>query len=324
MADDGHLARSFPGSPAVVDRLKERARDYIQASKSESTRRAYSQAWRDFENWCEVYSRSSLPANGETLALYVTDMADRPRSISTVQLAIAAIASAHRSKGLASPSDDPRLRFVWDGIRRIKTCAPRQKAPVSSAEIEKMIRVLPSGMRGVRDRAIILLGFSGGFRRSEISALDFDDVEFVAEGAQLNLRRSKTDQEGIGRIVGIPSASRPNCCPVDSIRMWLAARGSMKGAMFFEIDWHERITEVRMSGRAVARAVKRYGAAIGIDPESLGGHSLRSGFATEAARNGATEASIMAQTGHRSLAIVRRYIRLGTVWHNNAARYLGL
>jgi integrase len=266
----------------------------------------------------------SLPVEPDSFVIYLTHLAGKPRSVSTIQQMIVAISEAHRSKGFTPPTADPKVRAVWAGIRRTKSVAPNQKTALSTIDLRKMLDALPQSVRGCRDRAVLLLGFAGGFRRSEISALDQRDVAFSDDGVIVTIRRSKTDQEGEGRRVGIPFGSATTTCPIRSLQLWLEARGPEDGPLFFEVDWNHHVTRRRMSGRAIARAVKKYGKATGLDPSLLAGHSLRSGFATQAARNGASESAIMAQTGHRSNEMVRRYIRVGTIWHDNASTLLGL
>jgi integrase len=322
--DSAGLDKFFPASPALVVRLQDQARDFAKASKSASTRRAYARAWRDFEIWCAGMRAQSLPVEPDMFILYVTHLANKPRSVSTIQQTVVAVSEAHRLKGLKPPTADEKVRAVWAGIRRTKSVAPKQKAALSTIDLRKMLNVLPDGSRGCRDRAVLLLGFAGAFRRSEIAELDTRDISLTDDGLIVTLRRSKTDQEGEGRRIGIPFGLTTTTCPVLSLQHWLRERGTKDGPLFFEIDWDSQMTLRRMSGRAIARAVKRYGKAVGLDPTLLAGHSLRSGFATQAARNGASESAIMAQTGHRSSDMVRRYIRLGTLWHENAAKTLGL
>lgn len=187
-----------------------------------------------------------------------------------------------------------------------------------------MIASLPEGLLGLRDRALLLIGFTGGFRRSELVGLDHDAVAITRDGLVLTIRRSKTDQEGEGRKVGLPFGSNPATCPVRCFQDWLEASRISEGPIFCPINRHGTMGGQRLSTKAVARVVKRYVKGIGLDASQFAGHSLRSGFATSAAMAGASEAAIMKQTNHRSLTTVRRYIRDGSLFRENAAALLGL
>lgn len=202
--------------------------------------------------------------------------------------------------------------------------APRVKAPATTVEIRAMVETLPDGLLGIRDRALILLGFAGAFRRSELVGLDVADQDVTRDGAVVTLRRSKTDQEGQGRKVGIPYGSTPATCPVRALQGWLEASGIAEGPLFRHVDRYGRMHEGRLSDRAVALVVKRLASRAGLDPASYSGHSLRAGLATSAAAAGVSERAIMNQTGHRSPMMVRRYIRDGQLFRENAASAVGL
>jgi integrase len=210
---------------------------------------------------------------------------------------------------------------VRTGIRRQRGVAPQQKAPLLAGELKDVVAALPHSLLGVRDRSLLLLGFAGAFRRGELVAIAVEDLTWTPEGVKVLLRRSKTDQEGVGRSVGIPRGG--DACPVEALRAWLEASGIAAGPIFREVDRHGRIGAQALTGGSVARVVKRAAAAAGLDPTELAGHSLRSGLATSAAHAGATERAIMRQTGHRSAEMVRRYIRDAEVLgDDNAARGL--
>ncbi len=187
-----------------------------------------------------------------------------------------------------------------------------------------MISRLPNSLLGVRDRALLLVGFSGAFRRSELVALDVADVAVTRDGLVVTIRRSKTDQEGEGRKIGIPYGSNPATCPVRALQDWLAQCGFTEGPLYRPIDRFGKVASMRLSAAAVADIVKRYAAAVGLKASDFAGHSLRSGLATSAAMGGASERSIMAQTRHRSVATVRRYIRDGSLFRENAVAVVGL
>ena len=210
------------------------------------------------------------------------------------------------------------------GIRRARGTAPTQKAPLRTADIRAMLAQLPDSLLGARDRALLLLGFAGGFRRSELVALDVADLEKATHGVTVTLRRSKTDQAGEARKVGVPRGHHPETCPAGALDGWLQAAEIDDGPVFRGVDRHGNVSPRRLCDRTVARVVKRAVEATGLDPARFAGHSLRAGLATTAAEAGASERSIMEQTGHRSTLMVRRYIREGSLYADNAATTLGL
>jgi integrase len=213
---------------------------------------------------------------------------------------------------------------VWKGIKRTHGTAQAQKAPTLTANIRAMVGALPDRLIGIRDRALLLAGFAGAFRRSELVGLNREDIDFTADGLVVTLRKSKTDQDGQGRKVGLPYGSNPDTCPVRSLRAWLDASGIAAGPLFRRVNRHGQLLAQRMSGAAVALVVKRHAAAAGLDAAKYSGHSLRAGLATSAAIAGASDRSIMAQTGHRSVNMVRRYVRDASLFRENAAAVVGM
>ena len=323
-AASGHALVAAEAAAAVaLAAVREQARDYAQLAKAPSTRRAYRADWADFTAWCRAHGRAPLPAVPETLALYLAGSAAHLKT-ATLTRRLSAIAQAHQVAGHPSPTKDPNVRAVAAGIRRAKGTAQQGKAPTVTAEVRAMVEALPATLMGRRDRALLLLGFAGAFRRSELVALDVADVEERPEGLAVTIRRSKTDQEGAGRTVGIPYGSHYESCPVRATRAWLTAAGIAQGPLFQAINRHDQLLPGRLSPQGVARAVKRAAAAAGLDPTRYAGHSLRAGLATAAAEAGVSERAIMAQTGHKSVPMVRRYIREGDLFRENAAAGLGL
>lgn len=316
------IARSEVGEAALAT-LAEQARDYMSQAKAENTMRAYRADWQDFTGWCAESGVNALPASSETLALYLAARADGCK-VSTLQRRLSAISQAHALAGYDSPTKSAAVRLVWQGIRRAKGIAQEGKAPALTADIRRMVVALPDGILGIRDRALLLLGFAGAFRRSELVALDRSDVELTREGVTVTIRRSKTDQEGVGRKVGIPYGSNPDTCPVRALAGWLEASGITEGALFRSLNRHGHILADRLSDKGVARVVKRAAEAAGLDPANYAGHSLRAGLATSAAAAGVSERAIMQQTGHKSVGMVRRYIRDGSLFRENAAASVGL
>jgi integrase len=216
------------------------------------------------------------------------------------------------------------VRSTLKGIRRTLGTAPAQKAPALTDDIRAIVAATDVGLIGARDRALILLGSAGAFRRSELVGLDMDDCAFGKDGLTVTLRRSKVDQEGQGRKIGIPYGSNPDTCPVRTVQAWMEAAGVAAGPLFRSINRHGRLKPGRLSGIDVARVTKKLAARAGLDPAKYAGHSLRAGHATSAAIAGASERSIMRQTGHRSVQMVRRYIRDGSLFRENSAGKLGL
>src|SRR5271170_4271125 len=216
------------------------------------------------------------------------------------------------------------VRNTLKGIRRTLGTATAPKAPTLTDDIRAMVEATDAGLIGARDRALMLLGFAGAFRRSELVGLDIADCVFGKDGLTVTLRRSKTDQDGAGRKIGIPYGSNPETCPVRTVQAWLAEAGVDAGPLFRSISRHGQVQAGRLSGIDVARVVKKLAVRAGLDPAKYAGHSLRAGHATSAAIAGASERSIMKQTGHRSVQMVRRYIRDGSLFRDNSGGKLGL
>jgi integrase len=234
------------------------------------------------------------------------------------------ISQAHKAADLPSPTSSGLVRRTHGGIRRTIGTAQTGKAPALVDDLKRMLAALPDSRVGRRDRALLLLGFAGAFRRAELVSLDVSDLEFSRAGLIVTLRKSKTDQEGRSRRVGIPFGSSAATCPVRSVQAWLEAARITSGPVFRSLDVFDRVQPGRLSDKAVARMIKRRAKAIGLDPTRYAGHSLRAGLATSAAAAGASERVIMAQTGHRSADMVRRYIREGSLFRQNAAALVGL
>jgi len=300
-----------------------RVREFIRASKSDSTLRGYQSDWRHFLEWSKPRDVCPLPASPETVAFYIAECAGHLKA-GSIQRRLNAIAEAHKAVGLDSPTSAGMVRNTLKGIRRTIGTAVVQKAPTLTEDIRAMIDATDVGLIGARDRAVILLGFAGAFRRSEIVGLDLEDCAFSKDGLTITLRRSKTDQTGAGRKIGIPYGSNPETCPVRVLQSWIDQAGVASGPVFRSISRHGQAQPGRLSGLDVARIVKKLADRAGLDSAKYSGHSLRAGHATSAAIAGASERSIMNQTGHRSVQMVRRYIREGSLFRENSAGKLGL
>ena len=299
------------------------ARDYVAASRAENTTRVYRTGWAQVTAWCDEHGVVALPAGAETVALYVADLAKDAKP-ATIDLRLAAISAAHRAAGHDSPTKAEPVRLVRRGVRRTLGTAQRQVRPLTVPELRTMLQGLGTDPGGCRDRALLLLGFAGALRRSELVGLNVDDITGGADGLTLHLRRSKTDQEGAGRTLGIPFGSNPATCPVRAWRAWLEVSGITEGAAFRAVDRHGRLGPTRLSAPAVALVLKRHAARAGLDPGEVAGHSLRAGLATSAAAAGVPERVIAEQTGHKGTAMLRRYIREGSLFRENAAGAVGL
>jgi integrase len=303
---------------ASMEPLAEAAHAYIESSRAEATRRAYRARWSHFTAWCARHGLTSLPAAPETVALYLTARAREGRKVSTLSQTLAAISQAHQMAGHESPRSTPVVREAFKGIRRVHGAAPTQKRPLLDTELRALLGELPKTLGGARDRALLLVGFGGAFRRSELVALEVADLAFSSEGLTVTLRRSKTDQEGMGRKVGLPYGRAAATCPVRSLQRWLELAGISEGPVFRAVDRFGNLGGA-LQGRAAARIVKRRVRALGAEAADYSGHSLRAGLATSAAKAGKAAHTIMKQTGHRSVAMVQRYIRDAELFVDNAA-----
>ena len=298
------------------------AKSLAASSTSDSTRRAYTSDLKTFATWCASLELARFPVTPETVALYITHLFESGRKMATIERAMVAIAQVHRKAKEPSPCTHDTVRAVRKGIANTlaKTIgtAPKKKTAVKPDELRAMVKACPDTLRGKRDRAVLLLGFVGAFRRSELASLDVPDVAVVSEGAEVTLRRSKTDQTGKGAVVGIPTGTDLETCPVRALRAWLEVAHITDGPLFRTIDRHGHIG-ARMSGDAVAQVVKSACVATKVDPTTYAGHSLRSGFATAASRAGKSVAASMRQTRHKSYPIFMEYVQAATVFSDCAA-----
>jgi integrase len=318
------LLPQSPGPLSAIAPELESARAFAAASKADETRRAYAREWQTFVAWCSTKGCAFLPAEPATLAAYLAALADgsasrRPRKPAGIDLALAAVTGAHKAAGFPSPREAAEVRAVRAGIRRTLGTAPRQVAPFLVGELRRALLELPDTTLGRRDRALLLVGWAGAFRRSALVSLDVADLVFDAEGVAVTVRRDKTDPEARGRLVALPFGSSAEVCPVRSLRAWLEVAGIAEGSVFRRVDRHGRVLPERLSPEAVAIVVKRAAARITLDAAAFAGHSLRAGFATTAARAGRPDRDIMRQTGHRSRTMLDRYVREAEVWRDNPA-----
>lgn len=288
-------------------------------AKADNTRRAYDGDWRRFESWCDAQKLAPMPAEPPTVALYLAALSSAGAKVSTIARAASAISSAHKTKGLESPTEHNGVREVLKGIRRDKGVAPVKKAPITFEDLRAMLAHAPDGAAGLRDRALLTIGFFTGSRRSELVALDVEDLAFLPRGLVVNVRHSKTDQEGRGEKKAIHLQS-PEVCPFTAARAWLQSVGATTGPLFRAVDQHGHIGTARLSTRAVADLVKRYAAKAGLPVDRFSGHSLRAGLVTSGAQRNATTHEIMKQTGHRKHDTVMGYIRDEDLFTHNVTQ----
>lgn len=296
---------------------------YEKKSMAENTLRAYRSDWDDFRLWCRRKKLLALPARPDTVALYLSARA-RTHKVASLSRRLTVIGKLHRAAGRDNPVSDERVVRVWRGILREKSEAQSRRSPVLVTHLRKMLTNLPEGPAGVRDRALILFGFAGAMRRSELVALNVGDLQLADEGFVVSLRRSKTDQTGKGRKIGIPYGEHTETCPVRSMLRWLELADIDRGPIFRKVNRHGRLEGERLCDRSVAIIIKRALKRAGVRSSNFSGHSLRAGLATAAAMAGVDERAIQNQTGHRSLKVLRTYIRDGSLFRNNAAKKVGL
>jgi site-specific recombinase XerD len=297
-----------PALPAELTATLELAADFAKASKSQATQAAYASDFRIFESWCRARGLSALPATAAAVCGFQADEASAGRRASTLGRRLAAIRYFHRAAGLETPTGDEKVKAVLSGIRRTIGAAPIRKRAATN---DLLLAMVPRGesLRELRNRAILLLGFAGAFRRSELVAVNVDDLEETPEGMLITIRRSKTDQEGLGRNVAIPRGEI--ACPVAAVRTWLEAAQITRGAIFRRIvnKRNQHVLEARLAARNVATIVKAGAVTLGFDPSAFAGHSLRSGFVTSAVKRGANLIKITDVTGHKSLEMLKTYSR---------------
>ena len=314
------------GATAIASKLEElgaEASRFARTAKAENTKRGYRSDWADFVSWCEKYRRAALPASADTVAYYLADRSQDLKT-STLKRRLATIAEAHRAAGLESPTKHTQVRYVWAGICREKGVAQGHMKPTLTRHIREMISHLPDSLLGVRDRALILLGYAGAMRRSELVGLDVTDLAIAEEGLVVLIRKSKTDQMGVGRKIGIPFGEHPETCPVKAVQAWIDHAFVDEGPLFRSVNKHGHVMAHRLSDQVVADVVKRSLLAAGKSARMYAAHSLRAGLITQAAMAGVSERAIQDQSGHKSLAVMRRYIRDGSLFRENAAAKVGL
>jgi len=304
-----------PGDPLYAD--AQRLAESIAASKSEATKMAYRSDWKDFDAWCGQHGLASLPATPQTVALYISHLSkpgngEKPRAVATITRRLAAINSVHKGKGLKAPGkmEDPVLAAALQGIRRILGVKQKSKKPLTLDLVLRIVDNLQGPVASRRDHALILVGFVGALRRSEIAAMRVEDLKPHRDGYTLRIPISKTDQERKGREVELLRGKDYKSCPVRTLQNWLKAENITSGPVFRKVDLYGNVSEHPLTGHAVGEIVKRLVRQAELaDPKEYAAHSLRAGFVTQAAAKGASDRQIMRQTGHKSHAMIDRYAR---------------
>lgn len=296
---------------------------YAAQSRAPNTRRGYRSDWADFTAWAAGHNLVTLPAAPETVNRYILDLVAAGARTATIARRLSSIGHAHRTTSHPSPVDHPRVQLVWDGVRRAHPARPDGAPPLMPPVLWDVLGHLPDTPVGARDRALVLVGFVGALRRSELAAARTDDIDDHPRGRILRIPASKTDQYGAGQLVILPASSRPAHCPVDALTQWLAHLDG-DGPLFRAAHRSGRLLPGGLSPAAVNDVVQRACTAALGPGHGYSAHSLRAGFATHAAARGASDRAIAHQTRHRSMASVARYIQHETVWVDNAATALDL
>jgi len=309
-----------------IKALQEETLLNLQNSKSNNTVRAYKSDFKDFGLFCAQNGFKSLPSEPKIVSLYLTYLSTKDVKMSTLKRRLVSIGVIHRLKGHYLDTKHPSIIENLMGIKRRKGSIQKRKKPILIRDLKVVINVIDEqkikDIKKLRDRSIILIGFSGGFRRNEIVSLDYEDLDFVEEGLKIQIRKSKTDQFGEGLVKALPYFDNSQYCPVISLKKWLELSKITSGSVFRRFVKGSKLSENRLTDQTVALLIKEYLKLAGIDNKSYSGHSLRSGFATSAAESGAEERNIMAMTGHKSTEMVRRYIREANLFKNNALNKL--
>ncbi len=308
--------------------LHEETLNNLKSSKAINTIRAYKSDFKDFGAFCAKHSFKTLPTEPKVVALYLTYLSGKNAKMSTLRRRLVSIGMIHKLKGHYLDAKHPIIIENLMGIKRTKGSIQSGKKPILINHLKAIINVInelkTEEIKKARDKALILVGFGGGFRRTELISIDYEDLEFVPEGVKITLRRSKTDQFGEGTIKGLPYFSSEIYCPVAHLKKWIKISNIKSGPVFRRFTKGCSLTSHRLTDQSVVLLIKRYLELAGIENKNYSGHSLRSGFATVSAESGADERSIMAMTGHKTTQMVRRYIKEANLFKNNALNKIKL
>lgn len=322
---DSTLPAVIQGSTALAvilaDNDEAAVNGFASAEKSAATRRAYQSDFAVFSAWCKGRGFDPLPAAAAAVAAFVADQAKVGKRPSTLARRVAAISYAHELAGLTSPTAAKMVRVVLGGIRRSMGTKRAQKAPATAERVAAMLATISADtLKGKRDRALLALGFAGAFRRSELVALKFADLAFEPDGMRVQIRQSKTDQEGKGQEIAIPRGTKLH--PVRAVQAWIKAAKIKDGHLFRSVDRHGHLGGT-LTSQSVALVVKHYAEAAGLDPAEFAGHSLRAGFLTSAAEAGADVLRMMEVSRHKRVETVQGYVRRANLFKGHAgAKFL--
>ena len=311
-----------------IKRLEEETILNLEHSKAPNTIRAYQSDFSDFQFFCAKNGFRSIPSEPKVVSLYLTHLSTKDAKMSTLKRRLVSIGVIHKLKGHYLDTKHPAIIENIMGIKRRKGSIQKGKKPILINHLKQLIDVIDEqnneDIKKLRDRSIILIGFSGGFRRNELVSLDYDDLDFFEEGLKIQIRRSKTDQFGEGSVKALPYFNSSKYCPVISLKNWIEISKIESGPLFRRFVKGSKLSKNRLTDQTVALLIKEYLNLAGINSKNYSGHSLRSGFATSAAESGAEERSIMAMTGHKSTDMVRRYIKEANLFKNNALNKMKL
>ncbi len=310
-----------------IKALHEETLNNLKTSKSNNTLRAYKSDFKDFGAFCVNHGFKSMPTDPKVVSLYLTHLS-KSSKVSTLRRRLVSISMVHKIKGHYLDTKHPVIIENLMGIKRQKGSIQIGKKPILINHLKQIINVINEqnieDIVKLRNKALILIGFGGGFRRTELISIDYEDLEFVDEGVKITLRRSKTDQYGAGMLKGLPYFANEDYCPVKNLKNWLKVSKIKTGAIFRRFAKGSSLTKHRLTDQTVVLIIKECLKIAGIENHNFSGHSLRSGFATVAAESGADERSIMAMTGHKTTQMVRRYIREANIFKNNALNKIKL
>ena len=305
-----------------IKALQEETLKNLKSSKANNTVRAYKSDFKDYSLFCAKNGFNNIPTDPKIISLYLTYLSTKEVKLSTIKRRLVSIGVINRFKGHYLDTKHPAIIENLMGIKRRKGSKQTGKKPILINDLRKILNAIDQqnsqDIKKLRDKSIILIGFSGGFRRNEIVSLDYEDLDFVYEGLKITVKKSKTDQFGEGSIKALPYFKESIYCPVTILQRWLNISKIIKGPLFRRFAKGSKLTNYRLTDQTVALLIKSYLNIAGIDSKNYSGHSLRSGFATSAAESGAEERSIMAMTGHKSTEMVRRYIKEADLFKNNA------
>ena len=307
--------------------LHEETLNNLKSSKANNTLRAYKSDFKDFRAFCAKHGFDSLPTEPKVVSLYLTYLSKNSK-VSTLRRRLDSIGMLHKLKGHYLDTKHPIIIENLMGIKRVKSSMQKGKKPILINHLKSIINVIDQKkideIKKSRDKTIVLVGFGGGFRRSELISINYEDIEFVPEGVKITIKRSKTDQFGEGMVKGLPYFTNELYCPVINLKKWLELSNIKSSPIFRRFTKGSSLTRDRLTDQSVVLLIKNYLNLAGIENTNYSGHSLRSGFATVAAESGADERSIMAMTGHKTTQMVRRYIREANIFKNNALNKINI